>query len=109
MTQDHVRNFEKAQDQLLAQRRSLAEALAGGYKTRTDGKSHRSTSEGSGGNRCDHVSDQSRSRGLAAASCVRAGAGRPVAIGDGQRAPCKGRCPPDGEQQADVDLSCRVM
>jgi hypothetical protein len=32
MTQDHVRNFEKARDQLLAQRRSLAEALAGGYK-----------------------------------------------------------------------------
>jgi hypothetical protein len=32
MTQDHVKNFEKARDQLLAQRRSLAEALAGGYK-----------------------------------------------------------------------------
>src|SRR6476660_9544309 len=32
MTQDHVRTFEKARDQLLAQRRSLAEALAGGYK-----------------------------------------------------------------------------
>ena len=32
MTQDHMRNFEKARDQLLAQRRSLAEALAGGYK-----------------------------------------------------------------------------
>jgi hypothetical protein len=34
MTQDHVRTFEKARDQLLAQRRSLAEALAGGYKNR---------------------------------------------------------------------------
>jgi hypothetical protein len=32
MTQDHVKNLEKARDQLLAQRRSLAEALAGGYK-----------------------------------------------------------------------------
>jgi len=32
MTQDHMRTFEKARDQLLAQRRSLAEALAGGYK-----------------------------------------------------------------------------
>jgi hypothetical protein len=32
MTQDHVRTFEKARDQLLAQRRSLAEALAVGYK-----------------------------------------------------------------------------
>jgi hypothetical protein len=32
MTQDHVKNFEKARDQLFAQRRSLAEALAGGYK-----------------------------------------------------------------------------
>jgi len=32
MTQDHMRHFEKARDQLLAQRRSLAEALAGGYK-----------------------------------------------------------------------------
>jgi hypothetical protein len=33
MTQDHVRTFEKARDQLLAQRRSLAEALAGGYSS----------------------------------------------------------------------------
>ena len=32
MTQDHEKNLEKARDQLLAQRRSLAEALAGGYK-----------------------------------------------------------------------------
>ena len=32
MAQDHVRNLEKARDQLLAQRRSLAETLAGGYK-----------------------------------------------------------------------------
>ena len=32
MTQDHMRTFEKARDQLLAQRRSLAEALGGGYK-----------------------------------------------------------------------------
>ena len=32
MTQDHLKTFEKARDQLLAQRRSLAEALAGGYK-----------------------------------------------------------------------------
>jgi hypothetical protein len=32
MTQDHMRTFEKARNQLLAQRRSLAEALAGGYK-----------------------------------------------------------------------------
>jgi hypothetical protein len=32
MTQDHMRDFEKARDQLLAQRRSLAQALAGGYK-----------------------------------------------------------------------------
>jgi hypothetical protein len=32
MTQDHVKKFEKARDQLLAQRRSLAETLAGGYK-----------------------------------------------------------------------------
>lgn len=32
MTQDNMKAFEKARDQLLAQRRSLAEALAGGYK-----------------------------------------------------------------------------
>jgi hypothetical protein len=32
MTQDHMRTLEKARDQLLAQRRSLAEALADGYK-----------------------------------------------------------------------------
>jgi len=32
MTQDCVSTFEKARDQLLAQRRSLAAALAGGYK-----------------------------------------------------------------------------
>jgi hypothetical protein len=32
MTQDHMRDFEKARDQLLAQRRSLAQALAHGYK-----------------------------------------------------------------------------
>ena len=32
MAQDHVRNLEEARDQLLAQRRSLAETLAGGYK-----------------------------------------------------------------------------
>jgi hypothetical protein len=32
MTQDHMRDFEKARDQLLAQRRSLVQALAGGYK-----------------------------------------------------------------------------
>jgi hypothetical protein len=32
MTQGHVKSLEKARDQLLAQRRSLAEALAGGYK-----------------------------------------------------------------------------
>jgi hypothetical protein len=32
MIQDHMRNFDKARDQLLAQRRSLADALAGGYK-----------------------------------------------------------------------------
>ena len=30
MTQDHLKTFEKARDQLLAQRRSLAEALASG-------------------------------------------------------------------------------
>ena len=32
MTQDHMRTFEKARDQLLGRRRSLAEALASGYK-----------------------------------------------------------------------------
>jgi hypothetical protein len=32
MTQGHVKSLEKARAQLLAQRRSLAEALAGGYK-----------------------------------------------------------------------------
>jgi hypothetical protein len=32
MTQDHMRTFEKARDQLLGRRRFLAEALAGGYK-----------------------------------------------------------------------------
>ena len=32
MAQDHMRDFEKARDQLLAQRRSLAQALADGYK-----------------------------------------------------------------------------
>ena len=32
MTQDNVKAFEKARDQLLAQRRSLAEALASGYR-----------------------------------------------------------------------------
>ena len=41
MTQDHVRTFEKARDQLLAQRRSLAEALAGGYKKRTENQIER--------------------------------------------------------------------
>jgi hypothetical protein len=32
-TRDHLKTLEKARDQLLAQRQSLAEALAGGYKT----------------------------------------------------------------------------
>jgi hypothetical protein len=42
MTQDHMRTFEKARDQLLGQRRSLVEALAGGYKKgRTDNQVER--------------------------------------------------------------------
>src|SRR5690242_4926835 len=32
MSQDHMQTFETARDQLLAQRSSLAEALAGGYR-----------------------------------------------------------------------------
>jgi hypothetical protein len=32
MATDHVANLEKAREQLMAQRRSLAEAMAGGYQ-----------------------------------------------------------------------------
>jgi hypothetical protein len=32
MAKDHVANLEKAREQLMAQRRSLAEAMAGGYQ-----------------------------------------------------------------------------
>ena len=109
MTQDHMRTFEKARDQLLAQRRSLAEALAGGYKKGRHGNSDRADSEGSGGNRCDHVSDQPNSPDLVAARRIRAGARRPVAVGDSQRARVRASADPDAGQQADVDLACRVM
>ena len=32
MAEDHVANLEKAREQLVMQRRSLAEAMAGGYQ-----------------------------------------------------------------------------
>ena len=74
MTQDHLKTFEKARDQLLAQRRSLAEALASGYK-KGQTENH---IERIGGNRCDHVGNQPRAPRLAPASSIRAATRRPM-------------------------------
>jgi len=101
MTQDHVRTFAKARDQLLAQRRSLAEALAGGYKKgRTENQIDRIVKIQAAIDVITSAINQDRP--ASPRRCIRTDAGRPVAIGDGQRVRTGG-----GDRR--IDVAFRVM
>jgi hypothetical protein len=80
MTQGHVKSLEKARDQLLAQRRSLAEALAGGYKKgQTENHIERIVKVQAAIDVIRSAINQETPR-LAPASSIRAATRRPMAI-----------------------------